>query len=72
MRKYFHILLVSIFLFSIGGCSKNSSDGGNSTTKTPRTVIVYLGGDNNLSFETNEKIDAIREGWAPGKGELLI
>ena len=72
MRKYFHILLVSIFLFSIGGCSKNSSDGGNSTTKTPRMVIVYLGGDNNLSFETNEKIDAIREGWAPGKGELLI
>ena len=42
MRKYFHILLVSIFLFSLGGCSKNSSDGGNSTTKTPRTVIVYL------------------------------
>lgn len=72
MRKYFHILLVSIFLFSLGGCSKNSSDGGNSTTKTPRTVIVYLGGDNNLSFETDEKIDAIREGWAPGKGELLI
>ena len=72
MSKYFHILLVSIFLFSLGGCSKNSSDGGNSTTKTPRTVIVYLGGDNNLSFETDEKIDAIREGWAPGKGELLI
>ena len=72
MKKIFHILLASIFLFSIGGCSKNNSDGGNSSTETPRTVIVYLGGDNNLSFETDEKIDAIREGWAPGKGELLI
>ena len=39
----------------------------------PRHVlIVYLGGDNNLSGETYDKIEAIRSGWKAADGDKLL
>lgn len=47
--------------------------------KTPkRTILFYIGSDNNKldngakGDEPRQKIDAIRRGWQPGKGEMLI
>lgn len=38
----------------------------------PRTLVVYLGGDNNLSDETALKLDALRRGWPSDGHECLI
>lgn len=42
--------------------------------KTPvsRTVMVYMGGNNNLQQETFEKIAALKEGYKADMGRLLI
>ena len=38
-----------------------------------RIILVYLGGDNSLSDEVYEKIEAIRLGWnKDNEGKLLI
>lgn len=38
-----------------------------------RTLLVYMGGDNNLSVETDSKIDALLAGWSSEcSGRLLI
>ncbi|PXV60104.1 cysteine peptidase C11 family protein [Dysgonomonas alginatilytica] len=39
----------------------------------PRHIlIVYMGGDNNLSGETDQKIEAIRSGWKASDGDKLL
>ena len=37
-----------------------------------RTVLVWLGGDNNLADETSRKIEAMRRGWSGAASECLI
>ena len=37
-----------------------------------RNILFYIGGDNNLGSEPSEKINEIRKGWQPEKGEMLI
>ena len=37
-----------------------------------RNILFYIGGDSNLSNEAYEKINKIRSGWQPGKGEMII
>ncbi|MDR1524345.1 MAG: hypothetical protein LBS79_03670, partial [Tannerella sp.] len=37
-----------------------------------RNILFYIGGDNDLLGETYQKIDQIRAGWDPGKGEMII
>jgi hypothetical protein len=51
-----------------------SCDGNGNTEPIPnRVVLVYLGGDNNLSRETYEKTEALKKGWNPFlQGRLLI
>jgi hypothetical protein len=40
---------------------------------TDRVVLVYLGGDNNLSGETYQKKEALKQGWNPSlRGRLLV
>ncbi|PXV59441.1 cysteine peptidase C11 family protein [Dysgonomonas alginatilytica] len=40
---------------------------------SPRNVLlVYMGGDNNLSDETDQKIEAIRSGWKASDGDKLL
>lgn len=40
--------------------------------KSNRTVLVYMGGNNNLSNETYDKIEALKTAYTPGMGRLLI
>jgi hypothetical protein len=37
-----------------------------------RTVLVYMGGNNNLSSETYEKIEALKTAYTSGMGRLLV
>ena len=37
-----------------------------------RTVLVYLAGDNNLSGETEQKVEAMRRGWGWTSSTLLV
>lgn len=40
---------------------------------TNTVVLVYMGGDNSLSAETYEKIEALRQGWNKNlKGKLVV
>lgn len=53
------------------GCQE--SDSGEEFSEKPRTVIVYLGIDNNFSGEDREKIKALTEGWRKDfNGHLLV
>ena len=58
----------SLFLTA---CSGESSPEQVSCGPT-RTVLVWLGGDNNLADETSRKIEAMRRGWSGAAGECLI
>ncbi|MFC3197435.1 clostripain-related cysteine peptidase [Parapedobacter deserti] len=51
------------------GCNKDS---GNEPDLPNRTVLYYLGGDNNLAIEADEKIEALRRGFPGGKNRLVI
>lgn len=61
------LCLSLLVLFS--SCEKDHND----PVQVDRVVLVYLGGDNNLSGEAKEKADAICKGWeAPKNGRLLF
>jgi hypothetical protein len=62
--KLFSGFLVA-FLFS---CCDNKIDG----DLPKRNILFYIGGDSNLSDEATQKINLIRAGWLPGKGEMII
>ncbi len=66
MRK---ILYLFLSLAVLAGCNKNSDKKG---ADNPRTVFVYLGGDNNLDDEVYEKIDALCEGMNGVEGKMMI
>ncbi len=62
-----YILLFFIILFTVS-CKKNEEV----DPVQLRTILVYMGGDNNLYNETFEKVEAIRKGYVQGMGRLLI
>ncbi len=37
-----------------------------------RTLLVYMGGDNNLASEAAAKVEALRQGWRPAEGQHLL
>jgi hypothetical protein len=59
---------------AIAGLFLGSCDGNGERDSTlNRVVLVYLGGDNNLSGETYVKTEALKRGWNPSlQGRLLI
>ncbi|WP_115172030.1 clostripain-related cysteine peptidase [Sphingobacterium spiritivorum] len=71
--KKFNILILSFCLLLIWGCGKELPP---VTTKpnpaVSRTIMVYMGGNNNLQNETFEKIEALKKGYKSGMGRLLI
>lgn len=67
MRTKIYTLLVFI-IFLTASCKKN-----NEADPIPlRTLLVYMGGDNNLYNETFEKVEGLRKGYTKGMGRLLI
>lgn len=55
----------------LGSCIAEDYEGPDSNLPT-RTIIVWLGGDNNLSDETERKIEALRQGWTYTGNKCLI
>ncbi|MDU1904087.1 MAG: clostripain-related cysteine peptidase [Dysgonomonas sp.] len=75
MRSFYSKILFFIFLsFSLFACDKNNGGGGEPEPKLDnRTILVYMGGDNNLSLETDDKIKELAKGWSSDfDGSLLI
>lgn len=66
-------ILLAITTLSLSGCKKDNG-GGSDGTDNPRTIFVYMGGDNNLSTETYEKIDALCSAFSSSEinGKMII
>lgn len=62
------ILALALFCCS---CIKEEYEGPDPNLPT-RTILVYLGGDNNLSDETARKVEALRQGWTWTGNKCLV
>lgn len=68
MRIIFFIAIIGIC--SLFGCHDPASE---DPVYTDRTIIVYLGVDNNFTGEDREKIESLTQGWDKNfQGRLLI
>lgn len=68
MRIIFFIAIIGIC--SLFGCHDPASE---DLVYTDRTIIVYLGVDNNFTGEDREKIESLTQGWDKNfQGRLLI
>lgn len=72
MNKILKIISITFIGILIFSCEKD--DGGNDILPAPvqHVILVYLGGDNNLSSETYQKIESIREGWQGGAEKKIL
>ena len=68
--KYLSLALLSLLLLS-SGCSKDDPFEPEPDPFS-RTVLYYLGADNDLHIEANEKIDALRKGFPGGANNRLV
>ena len=59
MRRVDKAVFIAALLFSFVSCQKEEPE----TAPPTRVVLMYMGTDNNLSWETYEQIKALREGW---------
>ena len=66
----FNLRLFALLLaFAALSCAKDDV----SVSEAGQVLLVYMGTDNNLSSETYEQIEALRQGWeALGEGTLYI
>jgi hypothetical protein len=70
LNKRWTACTAAMLCLLVSSCIKNERE---DPPKTKRVVLMYMGGDNNLSAETYEKIEAIRSGWqATPQNRLLI
>jgi hypothetical protein len=70
-RKYFYKVFMLFFgmmiMFLFSCCNNEIPEEG-----LKRNILFYIGGDNNLSGEVGQKMNQIRQGWIPNKGEMII
>lgn len=71
MNKIIKIVLTAFLGIFFLSCEKDD-DNYTESTATKHVILVYLGGDNNLSSETYQKIEAIRDGWQGGSEKKLL
>lgn len=70
-RTYFRIAAISLLLLFTSSCSKD--DPVEPEPDLPnRTILYYLGADNNLQNEADEKTEALRLGFPGGNNRLVI
>ncbi len=67
--RYILVVVLSAVLFS--SCINEEYEGPDPDLPA-RTILVWLGGDNNLSDETGRKIEALRQGWTYTGNKCLI
>lgn len=70
-RRIIYGLPVALAVLFAAACTKEAPAGSGSI-RFQRTLLVWLGGDNNLSRETAAKIAAINSGWIPERTACLI
>lgn len=63
-------LVIGTFLSLLVSCDK--TDEAPAKVAVARTLLAYLGGDNNLSDENRQKIEALRKAWSQPNGRLLV
>ena len=67
------LIFIIVLLALIIGCSKNNAPEIIPNPALPtRTILYYLGTDNNLQVEADEKIEAMRLGFPGGDNKLVI
>ena len=71
MNRIGYITAILLAVLLCGSCINEEYAGPDPDLPT-RTIIVYLGGDNNLSEETGRKIEALRQGWTYTGNKCLI
>lgn len=71
MTKVRYILAVLLSALLFNSCINEEYEGPDPNLPT-RTILVWLGGDNNLSDETERKIEALRQGWTYTGNKCLI
>ena len=67
------IIKIALIIFSgifFVSCEKDENT--SVITSNKHVILLYLGGDNNLSSETYQKIEAIRQGWKGGADKKLL
>lgn len=62
--------IIPLGLFLLGACMEEAPS--EAPAFYHRTVLVYMGGDNNLSSETDAKIHALASGWDRSDCRLII
>ena len=72
MKKIIKIVLIAFFGIFFISCEKDDNSNYVLPASTQHVILVYLGGDNNLSSETYQKIESIREGWQGGAEKKLL
>ncbi|MBS9774334.1 MAG: hypothetical protein KGV59_04165 [Tenacibaculum sp.] len=70
MKNIYVFVIISVLFISCSYGKKIVSLNKNKQNK--RTILVYLGGDNSLSLEVDDKIEYIKKGWNKSLGELVI
>lgn len=67
MKKGGFYILFSLILLGVSSCEKERVK-----EVTTRTVLVYLGRDNNLADLSEEKIESLVQGWDGEGGNLVV
>ena len=71
MKRMYYIGYMLCLL--LAGCVVGEkADGLLEQRLSDRTLLVYMGGDNDLADETDEKLSALTEAWDRFPGHLLI
>lgn len=65
-------ILLTLFWALLGSSCIQEEYAGPDPDLPTRTILVWLGGDNNLSAETDQKIEALRQGWTWTGNKCLI
>lgn len=71
MKKNLYLLITLFTAGTLCSCIKDDYEGPDPNLPT-RTLIVYMAGDNNLSAEAEQKIEALRQGWTWTGNKCLI
>lgn len=71
MLEFRYILAVLLSALLFNSCINEEYEGPDPNLPV-RTILVWLGGDNNLSDETGRKIEALRQGWTYTGNKCLI
>lgn len=65
-------ILLTLFWTLLGSSCIQEEYAGPDPDLPSRTILVWLGGDNDLSAETDRKIEALRQGWTWTGNKCLV